>query len=1110
MQQAGADVLPQPKNAQQLEQCLSNMQLPDTAQVRQATLILKQYLQNPQCLKGLMEQLAKSQNDGVRHMAAVLLRIKIWSHYRKTPDEETKAQVKLALLKMLVAEPNQGVRRGIAALIATLAKKLVPKQQWNDLFPHLVSLSAHESGPNRVMAMVLFRALAEEIGTDLKPQFPKLCAIFAKGLQDPTPQVRCEALRAMNVVVTFFDTEQEVEGLRQYVPPIINVVKYAMTNGPLDIVNIGFELFDNISELPVDAMQANMIPFMQFLLQVAIGVKVGIDIRKRAGNLLCAFTRHKPGKVVKGQLVPHILKASIMMLCEPNSTGKIDENELNPENIGSDIFDSVVQYIPHQLIFEPIKKHCQELLADQDFNKQKGAYLMLATMAEGYGALLIPQIEGLLTSICRGLQSPHSLVRVSALCALIQFTNEMGADAIRYHAMVVPQLLKALDSDDTGVKQKACIALHHFCQGMQPQDIKQYTEPLVKKLVAIITSAQEETDICRALMALQAVAIGAEDAFLPYAEGLLKLLITMMSKTKTELLIIRAYATDCVGAIANAIGKDNFKKYFKLTFELSIKGISDEECDVFELREKTFHYWSNLALCYTGEFAPALEQILPFLLATCLSDDGMNISRDAKVLDEADTVGGMKQGDDDQDSDSDQDEKGRDEEAYRTMTFSFQSGALDMKIAAIATLQNMLELMENHMLKYIPKIIEVLYELCAYPTASIREAVVKCFGALHELVKKQYPFKVKKGTTGKMPKFTQKVLDKTIPILVQFLSDEEDMTVMALVCEVLARAGDTFGMDVFQNGLEHIVKATHLLLQQKAACQIEQEEGVVQDHDEVLIASVTRLVESMARAMGGQKFAPIFQQYLPAILAFCNPARPVMDRGLGAGCIAEVAVAMEQAIVPFFPAIFPMIFAQLRDPIYEVKRNTCFAAGSLFRSGGPAGVVHYRPVMELILPLCQIPRDTPEYVEDQDLLGCKDNALSCLAKMIAANPQVLPMETVVPLLLKGLPLQSDLAESQFVYPVFMQLAKVSTPVFLSYLPDVVRTLAVAASETTDAKKQKPDDEDMATEVPEELRRQLARMAQELWKGKQEEVQKAAQQLNQKEQQLFMAILKSKP
>lgn len=138
---------------------------------------MKVFMENPDCVPALLQQIANSGVIQARQMAAVLLRKKLPVHFRKLP-EALQVEIKGTLLARLAAEPQRSVRLAIAALISSLARRLVPKKLWNELLEYLLQCSRSEKVEHREVAMLLFRALAEDIGVELKPHFKTLLGIF--------------------------------------------------------------------------------------------------------------------------------------------------------------------------------------------------------------------------------------------------------------------------------------------------------------------------------------------------------------------------------------------------------------------------------------------------------------------------------------------------------------------------------------------------------------------------------------------------------------------------------------------------------------------------------------------------------------------------------------------------------------------------------------------------------------------------------------------------------------------------------------------------------------------------------------------------------------------
>jgi hypothetical protein len=150
--------------------------LPDTEQIKQGTKLINDYVKTKNSVQAMMTVISSCPEDGVRQMAAVLLRKNITGLWKKLTGQ-VKTQVKALLLQRLVAEHVRFflrfiftfflfvyfsnihmcavfmpalinslcscrlVRISIAALISALAKRLVPDNSWNELLTFLLEVS---------------------------------------------------------------------------------------------------------------------------------------------------------------------------------------------------------------------------------------------------------------------------------------------------------------------------------------------------------------------------------------------------------------------------------------------------------------------------------------------------------------------------------------------------------------------------------------------------------------------------------------------------------------------------------------------------------------------------------------------------------------------------------------------------------------------------------------------------------------------------------------------------------------------------------------------------------------------------------------------------------
>lgn len=1024
------ELLPLPRNVEELQQVLLMMQGPETETIKRATAILKLFMKKADSVVPMMQQLKDSPILEVRQMAAVLMRKRLPALFKKLP-EAAQNEVKAALLERLVAEPGRPVRLGVAALISSVAQRLVPDGKWPDLLSFLLNLSRAPKIEHREIAMLLFRALAENIGSTLRPHLKTLQAVFVQGLKDPNERVKVEALRAIGVLIEFVgESKEEVKSYREMVPPMVDVVKHCVTQGDADAAAVAFEVFDSLAESPVPILTQHIPVLVRLMAEVCLARSLDINIREKAATFICSIAEAYPAKMMKHKLVEDCLKCGFALAVEP-AEDAIDPGEMTPQKIAVEIIDAIVLHVNRSMTFAPTMSHAIELVKSSNHFHRKGGFLILSVMAEGCSEQLTEHLPSLLGVICNGIKDPVPTVRASACVCLTQFADHMGEDMVKHHQVVIPHLFLAIDNSGGSslVRSKACVSLEVFCENMG-KEILPYLDGLMKKLVMLLQTADEKVQQA-AISAIKATAAAAQEAFLPYAEPIMKMMMSLLAVTKDEHLVMRARAMECCGSIALAIGKDKFNVYFQDVLRAAVAGM---ELDFFELREATYHFFGGLAEAYENDFTPLLPTVMSFLLATCHSDDGVVIySKKGALGDDPE----MSDPDDEEDLDDFEDESKR-------LNFSIRTGALDEKVAAVTCMATIVESVGKPWLPYLEKSLTALDELQEYPHHYVRHAVVTAYAQILALMHKEFPnaTPVKQGEEGELHKNSRLLVDKLMPAFQDRLTEEEDKNVAAAALEAIIEVTKMFGLGGIKPHLKKIQKALMMFLKEEAPCQgapddFQDDDEHHKDHDEIVIDTVTDLISALAQAMG-PKFEPNFKKMFEHIMKFARPARPAHSRSMAIGCVAEVAEHLGATIAPYLPTLFPVVINSLSDADVGVRRNSAFCAGVLAASC-PAAIPYYPEVVKRLPPLF----DIDEKKADDDLLACRDNACSALGRVMRAAPAGFPMDQAVPLFLKGLPIRSDYLEAKPAYECFVWLFQSHAPLMFKYFAQCVNILVAA-------------------------------------------------------------------
>jgi hypothetical protein len=374
------------------------------------------------------------------------------------------------------------------------------------------------------------------------------------------------------------------------------------------------------------------------------------------------------------------------------------------------------------------------------------------------------------------------------------------------------------------MQKKLATAMGVFCANLGA-DIKLYIEPMMAKLVSMVRSGNVEL-ADHAILAIHSVALAAKDDFVPFYEETVKIVGALMTLVQGPRLLflrfffcvaraaasrfshshfffflffffgfcetekqlqLRAHATECVGAIALAVGRERFAPLLAQFVKLAFEGMAQE---TFDLRESTYHFFGFIAHTFGKDFVPALSAVVACIFATCRSDDGITVHTTKRAFDSAQNTTNNDPGDD---VEAFQPEKmtARSIAALQCLPFFFpcffesrdaryalyrlvytlrthvcvvcvcvcvvngsiRTGALDEKSAALACMGTLMTTVGAGYLPFLEPSLAVLRQLATYPHPQVRAGVVACWDghSLTHVVSKKESRIYKKSPTNFLP-----------------------------------------------------------------------------------------------------------------------------------------------------------------------------------------------------------------------------------------------------------------------------------------------------------------------------------------------------------------------
>ncbi|GLT34350.1 hypothetical protein SLA2020_088710 [Shorea laevis] len=1006
--------------AQSLELLLIQFLMPDNDARRQAEEQIKRLAKDPQVVPALVQHLRTAKTPNVRQLAAVLLRKKITGHWTKL-SPHIKQLVKQSLLESITMEHSPPVRRASANVVSIIAKYAVPAGEWPDLLPFLFQCSQSAQEEHREVALILFSSLTETIGSTFRPHFGDLQALLLKCLQDETSnRVRVAALKAVGSFLEFTNDGDEVIKFREFIPSILNVSRQCLQAGEEDVAILAFEIFDELIESPAPLLGDSVKSIVQFSLEVCSSQNLESNTCHQAIQIISWLAKYKANSLKKYKLVIPILQVMCPLLAESTN----EDDDLAPDRAAAEVIDTMALNLSKH-IFHPVLEFASSSSQNENPKFREASVTALGVVSEGCAELMKDNLKSVLDIVHGALRDPEQMVRGAASFALGQFAEHLQPDIISHYGSVLPSILNALEDASDEVKEKSYYALAAFCEDMG-SEILPFLDPLMGKLLASLqNSPRNLQETC--MSAIGSVAAAAEQAFIPYAEKILELMKTFMVLTKDEDLRLRARATELVGIVAMSIGRAGMEPILPPFIEAAISGFGLE---FSELREYTHGFFSNVAEILDDGFSKYLPHVVPLAFSSCNLDDGSAFNIDESDDENTTGFGGVSS-----------DDEAHDEPRVRNI--SIRTGVLDEKAAATQALGLFALHTKSSYGPYLEESLKFLARHSGYFHEDVRlQAII----ALKHTLTAAHAILLCHND-GSMK--AKEVLDTMMKIHIKIMTDDDDKEVVAQACMNIVDIIKDYGFTAVEPYLSQLVDATLTLLREESACQQSDNDSDIDDeddseHDEVLMDAVSDLLPAFAKCMGPH-FAPIFANFFEPLMKFAKASRPPQDRTMVVACLAEVAQNMGAPIAGYVDRLMPLVLKELASSEATNRRNAAFCVGELCKNGGESTLKYYGEILRGLYPL---------FGESEPDDAVRDNAAGAVARMIMVHPQSIPLNQVLPVFLKVLPLKEDHEESMAVYNCVSTLVLSSNPQILSLVPELVNLFAqvlVSPAESSEVK-----------------------------------------------------------
>ena len=198
--------------------------------------------------------------------------------------------------------------------------------------------------------------------------------------------------------------------------------------------------------------------------------------------------------------------------------------------------------LPKKKSYPIYREYLMNMFQSDNDSVVEGAFLILGNLAEGCCEYLRRELPTIMKNfIQKGLESQNNDIKKATFYAVNFFANYLNPEIIIFHPMIIPPMIKNLDSADQKTLQGNVVSLEIFCQEMD-DGIMEYLPSLIPKLIQLVDNNDNIIPVKRhAILAISSCAEVAEEKFASYAAELVPLLCQLVNITSNEFLLYPSY-----------------------------------------------------------------------------------------------------------------------------------------------------------------------------------------------------------------------------------------------------------------------------------------------------------------------------------------------------------------------------------------------------------------------------------------------------------------------------------------------------------------------------------------------------------------------------------------
>ncbi|KAL5021050.1 hypothetical protein ScPMuIL_000205 [Solemya velum] len=838
----------------------------------------------------------------------------------------------------------------------------------------------------------------------------------------------------------FYIGDEEKRLVQRAIPEVLSIIKVLITQNEEEACE-AMEMFDEMVECEVAILVPHIKSVVDFSLEVAANTNLDDAVRVKAMSFLASLTRLKKKSILKHKLVTPLLNVLFPIMCAGSEEDEDDEDDdvesQKPSHYAAQVLDTMALHLPPEKLIPNLMSMVEPSLVSETPGSRRAAFIAMAVVVEGCADYITNKyLQVVLQVVCKGLSDPEHTVRNAALFALGQFSEHLQPDISKFASELLPLLFQYLgrateeaEKNPKGIT-KSYYALEMFCENLD-KDILPFLPTLMEHLLTVIRTSPVTRPKELAISAIGAAANAAKENMKPYFPEIInqfKVYLVVASADDENMRKLQMQAIDTLGVIARTVGSETFLPLAKECLQLGLNLLETAEDP--DLRRCVYGLFAAISCLLKSEMSEHLAAIVRYMITSLKSTEGVK----THLKDESEQVTVFNEEDFEEDVDLTEAED--EQENDNIEGISVENAYMEEKEDTCTSLG---ELALNTEVAFLPHLEESYQEvlpLMDYPNSGIKKGAVSALGNFCCCVHKAHTLSPSKQTEGALSSMLTVVVPKFLEIIKQ---DEDRELVMATVDtlhELLQKIGQM--VLTITGATDAILTRMKEIFTHQTACQdqedTEEEDDPQAEFDGMLIESAGDVLPIMAKLVGGQNFLPFFNIFLVDLLKRLKHTSSTSEKSFAVGTLGETLQACGSFASNFVETLYPVFMKFIKDVEEddEVRSNAVFSLGVLAENSPEKLLPQFPEIMKCLFAIMN------KEVENAHLV---DNICAATCRLVSVNKVVVPLEHVLPVIIRCLPLKEDFDENPTVFKCLLQLYGSEDPCVMKYLPQLVSVTA---------------------------------------------------------------------